>query len=172
MRDTIYLARNKGFTLVELIIYVALLAVLLMAAVGLLALVLQSRVRSQVIIEVEQQGDQLLYLINQTIRNSEGVNSPLPNASSALLSLNLVDLAKDPTIFQISGGAITIQEGVSTPETLTSSRLVVSDLKFSNYSLNGTPGSLLIEFNLAQVNPDGRPEYNYQKRFYGSASLR
>ena len=118
--------------------------------------------------EVEEQGAHVMNLITQTIRNAEAIIAPLPGS----LTVNVVNAADDPTLFDLSGEALRITEGIQSPVLLTNTRVIVSDLIFQNLSRPDTPGIVRVQFTLQHINTEGRYEYNYQKTFYGSASLR
>lgn len=163
---------KKAFTLVELILYVSLIAILLLAISIFFTMLLGSRVKNQTIAEVEQAGVQVMQLITQTIRNTQNINSPAQGLSASSLSLDVVDAAKDPTVFDLSGGVIRITEGSGSPVELTASRVTASNLVFYNLSRAGTQGTMHVEFKLSHRNPDQRNEFEYNKTFYGSASLR
>ena len=113
-----------------------------------------------------------MHVITQTARNAETITSPAQGASAALLTLDVVTVANDPTVFDLSGGAMRITEGVGSAVALTNSRVTASTLNFQNLSRTGTPGTVRITFTLTHVNPSSRQEYNYARTFYGSASLR
>ncbi len=164
--------KQKGFTLIELVLYLALASILLLTVVTFLGVLLQSRVKNQTIAEVEQQGAQIMQLVTQTIRNAEGVNSPGQGASATSTSLNVVSAANDPTVFDLSGGVLRITEATSTPVSLNSSRVSVSGLTFENFSRSNTPGTLRIQFTMTYVNPGGINEYDYSRTFRASATLR
>lgn len=164
---------KKGFTLVELLLAAAIAASVIAAASMLLQMALEARVKNQVIAEVEQQGVQVLQLVLQAGRNAETITAPAVGASAASLTLDVVTVANDPTVFDLSGGAIRIQEGAGSPIALTNSRVTASALTFQNLSRASTPGTLRITFTLTHVNPSaGRGEYTYAKTFTSSASLR
>lgn len=67
-----------GFTLLELLLYVSISAVLLLSTVEFLDALLRSRVKNMVIAEVEQQGAQVLQQVTQAVRNSEAITTPAP----------------------------------------------------------------------------------------------
>jgi len=163
---------QSGFTLVELLLYIVIASTILLSITALFGILLQARVKNQAISEVEQQGAQVMQIITQSIRNAEDINSPAIGASAALLLLDVIESENDPTVFDLSNNAIRITEGVSDPVILTNSRAQASGLLFSNLSYTGTSGIIKIEFTLSHVNPEGRSEYDWQKAFYGSASLR
>lgn len=164
--------QNKGFTLLEVILYIGLLSIILTAIVSFSSMFVESRIKSQAIAEVEQQGLQTMQLITQTIRNAENITSPTTGSSAASLTLDVVTAGDDPTIFDLSGNAIRIKEGVGPNVNLTSARITASNLNFQNLSRASTPGIIRVSFTLTHVNPNGRNEYNYSKTFYASASLR
>ncbi len=164
--------RQKGFTLVELLLYVAISSVILLVISLFLSTLLESRVKNQTIAEVEQQGVQIMQIITQTLRNSATINSPTIGASGASLSVDTYTGANNPTIFDLSGGAIRIKEGVGAVVTLNNARVTASALNFQNLSRASTPGTIRISFILTQVNPSARNEYNFTKTFIGSATLR
>jgi len=154
----------KGFTLVELLLYVSIVAVVILFAAAFLSLLMQSRLKNQTIAEVEQQGVQVMQTITQTIRNADTINSPAQGETAASLSI-------DSTIFDLSSGVIRITQG-GTPISLTNFQVTASSLSFYNLSRTDTPGTIRIQFTLAFVNPSGRNEYDYSKTFYQTATLR
>lgn len=156
--------RNNGFTLVELIVYVALTSLMFSAINSFVFLVIEERSRNIVINEVEQQGSFALQKIMQRTRNSDEIVTPGQGSSDTILELTNTDFELNSGIFQmIEGGS---------PVDLTNSRVVVSDFQVTNLSLDNTPGSIQVEFLVTYDNPDGKAELNYSKMFYGAASLR
>lgn len=172
LSSTISLRNGAGFTLVELMLYVGISSILLMSTSFFMSALLTSRVKNQTIAEVDQQGMQVMHVITQALRNASTINSPAQGASGPSLSLNTYTGSLNPTIFNLSGGVISITEGVATPVALNNSRVSVSALTFYNLSRGGTPGTIRVQFTLSYINNIGRSEYNYSKVFIGSASLR
>mgnify|MGYP003393635783 CR=1 FL=1 len=174
MKPRIYysLQTNRGFTLIELLLYVAISSVILLVTMFFLQTLLESRIKNQTIAEVEQQGLQSIQIITQAVRNAATINSPAQGASAASLSIDTYTAGNNPTIFDLSSGALQITEGASATVALTNSRVTVSALTFQNLSRASTPGTVRVQFTITQVNTSGRNEYNFSKTFYGSASLR
>lgn len=165
-------SNTSGFTLIELLLYLGIAAIMLTIISVFLSTLFRARIKNQTISEVEQQGQQVLDIITQTIRSAETINSPLAGSSASLLSLDVIDLNDDPTVFDATGGVIRITEGAGSPLPLTNNRAVSTSLTFSNLSRINTPGTVRIQFTLTHINPEGRNEYTYTKTFYASASLR
>jgi Tfp pilus assembly protein PilW len=163
---------SAGFTLVETLLYVAIVSTLIFLMSAFLLFILESRTKFQTISEVENQGIQVMNIITQIIRDAEIVTLPVPGTSATSVTLDVTDIAKDPTIFNSLGGNIQIKEGAGAIIPLTSSRVLVSDLSFENISRNNTPGIIRFNFTLSYNSDSNRNEYNYSRTFYGSAALR
>ncbi|MBT6067808.1 prepilin-type N-terminal cleavage/methylation domain-containing protein, partial [bacterium] len=91
-------SNKKGFTLVELILYVAIGSIILLIITSFFQTNLSSRAKVKSITEVDQQGAYLMQTITQTIVNAEAINSPSIGTSATTLSLDVVDVADDPTL--------------------------------------------------------------------------
>lgn len=168
----IFTHTQSGFSLVELLLYISILALILLSISVFLSTLLSSRVKNQTISEVESQGLQAMHLITQTIRNSASITTPAQGVSAASISLSTYTSELNPTIFDISGGALRVSEGGGPAVSLTNSRVTVSALSFQNVSRSNTPGSVRISFTISSVNSSGRNEYQFQKTFVATASLR
>jgi type II secretory pathway pseudopilin PulG len=99
----IHTAIEKGYTLIELLLYAALLGILLAATTTYFGVVLESRVKNQSITEVDQQGMAAMEYITQTIRNADSITSPAAGATAASLTLVVPTGALSPTIFSNDG---------------------------------------------------------------------
>lgn len=163
---------KKGFTLVEMLLYLAILSIVVLAFSSFMFLSYTSRVKAAVIAEVEQQGSQTMSLITQNIRNAASITAPSPGSTSNVLTLTEYTGALSPTTFDQSVGVMRIREGASTAVNIISNRVTAPNLSFQNLSRPGTPGAVRIEFTLTYINPSSRGEYSYSKTFTSTASLR
>lgn len=163
---------SRGFTLIELLLYTSLLGIIVLLVSMAIATVLATRVKNQTIGEVEQQGQQVLQYMTQVARNAEVITAPLAGTSASSLTLDVVAVAKDPTIIDLSAGTLRTKEGAAATIPLTNAQVTASALTFTNLSRTGTPGTIRIQFTLAHINPSGRNEFSFSKTFYASASLR
>jgi Tfp pilus assembly protein PilW len=166
------LKTHCGFTLVELLLYVAISGTVLLAAPVFLSSLFESRIKNQTMAEIDGQGLQIMQMITQTIRNASAINVPAISANATSLSLNTPISGNNPTVFDAGNGAIRIKEGAGAAIPLTNSRVIVSGLIFSNLSRAGTKGTIRIQFTLSSVNTTGRYENTYAKNFTGSATVR
>jgi len=161
-----------GFTLVELLLYLGLSSVLIIVISGFLSMLLQARIKNQAIGEVEQQGLQVMQIMTQAIRNASAINFPTQGVSTSSLSLDTSVSTTTPMSFNLSSGGIRITEGTGGAVALTNSRIVASNLIFSNLSYPTTHGIIRIQFTLTYKNPSNISEFNFQKTFITSGTLR
>ena len=163
----------KGFTLVEMVLYVSLCSIFLLTLSTLLTFLLETRVRSQAIAEVNQQGSQIMNMMTQTIRNGRSIQVPSIGTSSSTLSITTAVPLRNPTIFDVSNSVMRIKEGSSTAIPLTNSRIKVTTISFQNVSSAASTEKIIrISFTIDHVNLGGRSEYTFTKTFNGSATLR
>lgn len=163
---------KKGFTLIELLLYLMIAGILIASVGGFLFLILESKEKNRTILEVEEQGVQIMQIVTQVIRNSEGINSPSQGVSASSASFDTVDAGDDPTVLDVSSGVFRITEGSGSAVALSNSNVTVSDVSFYNLSRTDTYGVVRVQFTVSRINPEGRSEYDYSKTFYGNASLR
>ena len=163
---------SRGFTLVELIIYIAIASIMFGAIASFVFVLLESRNKNIVINEIEQQGLFALETITQTVRNAKDINTPALGTDSTSLSIDVVDGSSNPTVFAISNNVINITEGIGSLISLTNSHISATNISFKNLSRTDTPDIIKIQFTLEYNNPAKKAEFNYSKTFYGSSSVR
>lgn len=163
--------KKSGVTFIELILYVAISAIILMVSAVFLSLLMRSRIKNQVMAEVGQQGTQIMQIITQKIRDADGINVPLTGTLGTQLSLSIPG-DTNPTIIEFVGSDVQIQENGGAVVPLTSSRVLVSNGFFLNLTRSGTLGIVRIGFDLSHVNNTGANEYFFSRNFMTSASLR
>jgi len=163
---------NSGFTLLEFLLYIAIIGVTVVAAGAILFNILFAKAKLSALDEVNHNGRFAMEKIADAVRNAEAINAPAPQAASGSLSLQMADGSLDPTVFSLSGGAMTIAEGVGAPAAITTGDVTVSDAVFTNVSYAGTPGTVRIRMTIASVNPDNRPEFAAQETFIMTVNVR
>ena len=144
---------QKGFTLIEILIYVSLIG---LVSVGFINFALSTNLsRSKVFVVQETQANArvALDLISQKIRVSNGLNvaSSTFDSDPGVLSLSMADNFKNPTVIDLdqNDGVLQITEGTSTPETVTSDEVRVTNLVFTNLTSSSTREAIRVEFSVA-----------------------
>jgi type II secretory pathway pseudopilin PulG len=164
---------KKGFTLVEMILYVSVCSILLLTISTYLSFLLGARIRSQAITEVNQQGFRAMNLVALTVRNGRSIEVPVVGATTTTLSLTTKDALLNPTVFDVASGTLRITEGAGQPVPLTNSRVVISNLFFQNLSSTSSAERIIrISFTLDYKNLSGKDEYAFTKTFTESATMR
>lgn len=153
---------KSGITLLEVILYLAILSTLVFGIGSFVDLVKNVRVKNQVIAEVDQQALQIIQIITQTIHNAQSISSPTLGQEQS--SLVLVDLNNNFFIFALADDSITIDRGVGAVN-LNNDRVLASDLLFKNLSRAGTPDIIQINFTLTYNNDLDNQIYNYSKTY-------
>jgi prepilin-type N-terminal cleavage/methylation domain-containing protein len=166
------LARQKGFTLVELLLYVVIIGSLLGALSGFFIMTAQSRLKNQTIAEVDQQGMLAMQTITQAVRNATAITAPVVATSGDSLTVTMPTAGSSPTVFSLSAGALQMKEGTATTIPITGANVTVSGVTFQNLTRSGTYGTVQISFVVTRNNPNNRNEFEYQKTFTTTASVR
>ena len=164
----ISLKNHRGFSLIEIIVYVAIFSILVVVLASFLNSITSTRLHSQIVLEVNDQGSSAIKTIAQTLRNASSVNSPTMGSIASSLSVLTVSPATSPTVFSESGGVLYITEGSGSPVALTNNKVVVSNLTFSNFSRSSTPDIIKVSFTITSISVNSP----YTVNFDGSGALR
>jgi prepilin-type N-terminal cleavage/methylation domain-containing protein len=164
--------RPRGFTLIEVLIYIVLVGGLLLTTSAFFSMTIESRIKNQTIAEVNQQGASAMELITQTLRNADSITAPAAGATASSLTVAVPTGSLSPTIVSLSGSALQIKEGAAAAVPLTGDDVQISSLTFKNLTRSGTFGVVQISFVVSHTNQIGRNEYEYQKTFTTSVALR
>lgn len=163
---------NKGFSMVETIVYLAIFAMFAGTLVTFVFNLNSSRLHSQIMLEVNDQGASLMRLLTRSIESASAINSPGTGGSSGVLSINTSDPLTTPTVFSEDGETLYITEGASDPVALTNNKVRLTDLNFTNVSRSATPGIIQIRFTIGNTAAKTLAEEQYSASFYGSSSLK
>ena len=161
----------KGFTLIELLLYVGIASIILLVISLFINMLLQSRIKNNVIADVEQQGAQAIHTILRVARNASSITSPTIGLTGGTLTLAVPSPALTPSVVSLSNGELFLAEGINQPASLTNDSVTASSLLFENLSQPGTVGTVRVSFVVTYKNPSGRNEYDFEKTFYGSATI-
>lgn len=163
--------RRQGFTLIEFIIYIAIVAFILVLMTGFLWDTISGDIKETSYQEVQQNGRFTLAKIIQETKRATSINNPLPGISANSLSLAMANPSFNPTIFDLYQGKLRIIQGTDGPYDLTTNGVIVGNLKFTNLSFVDTPGTIRIEMEINHINPSGRVEYQSSMDFKSTVSL-
>lgn len=126
---------KKGFTLVEMIFYVAIVALVLLVIVNMVVVIGDSNREFRVARNVQNASITAYERITRDIQGAEGVNS-----AGSTLSLDMGD--SNTIEFTLLGGEIHVLENGFDLGPITSGEVVVSDLYF-NLSTNSSGAEIV-----------------------------
>jgi prepilin-type N-terminal cleavage/methylation domain-containing protein len=164
--------KHKGFTLVEFLLYIAIVSVVLTVAGSTILNILFGKAKLSALHEVGQNARSSLGRMTNAVAGSSGTVSPLPQATSSALALSVSDVSKNPTVFSVSGGVLYIQEGAASSSRLTDPEVFVDSLEFGNVSFVNAPSAIKIRMKIRTANSGGRPENNFEQVFYATSNTR
>jgi len=161
---------NQGFTLVEMIVYIAIIGIVLVSFINFIISIMNAQAKTYSVQEVQSNGRMVLSLIVPRIRMADDVTSPTEGNFANTLVLNMPNPNPD-LIFTVSSGVLTMAEGVGTPVAVTSNKVNVSNLTFTNLSQPGRRDNIKIELTIEYNNTED-VEYQYDQSWRTSVSLR
>lgn len=141
---------RPGATLVELLLFVTLAAMMAGTIIPLMFNTTESRQRQDAIAVVEQNGAQVLQVMTQAIRSAERVLDPPIGGTGIILALQTDSGATNPTIIAHYSGSIIMVEGRER-RVLTSSLVGVTHFVIDNTSVDSEKQSVAIAFGLRRV---------------------
>lgn len=164
--------KQDGYTLVELILYIATISILLTTVSVFFVFTANSRQKARIINEVDHQGTYAMEYITRSIRNADVINSPASGSSATTLSLGTDYPSTSPTIFSLSSGSLQVEEGGGAASPLTDSKVTISGLLFENLTKPDTDGSIQVTFTVSYKSDNNLSQTSYQKTFITTASLK
>lgn len=167
---------SKGFTLVELLIYLAIVSVALTAMVRFSLVMTDARNKNFVIQEVQANSRNAILEISRIIKDSTDVNVPGSewDIDPGELRLTRNDSLLSPTIIRLDGdnGNLEIVEGLNPPVRLTSNKVRVSNLVFSNFSGDNQRETIKVELTVEYNNSTNDVDFDYSQSLQTSVGLR
>lgn len=164
---------ERGFTLVELTLYIAITGMLMTSMVYFTWDIVYGRVKSTIQQEVNQNMRLASKRILYETRNAVSVNS----VTASTLCLEMSDSSRNPTYFHVTSGRLMIGWGggssnctsLTSDEDITSNAVAVSDLTFTDLSSGESEN---IQFSITIESVSDRSEFSKSETYTGSAELR
>jgi len=160
---------NDGFTLVEVLLYSALVALVLTAAVQLIFVVLENKEKNESVQAVEEHAELALARISQTVRQSADIvrtgprktvfdTNPgrltvaMPGGTEIVFDTYSKSVSQGTRTFSVTALRRT-QTGAASVD-LTSGEVNVTQFIIRNRTQGTEPDNVKVEFTLASANPD------------------
>lgn len=160
---------RRGTTLIELIIFLAILSMVVAAALPMLFSATENRLLQQTISIVEQNGTQVQQNIALNVRQSERILVPAIGQSGSVLVMQTSSGGMNPIIVGLSSGSIVIIEHL-TRELISSPQVAITDFVVTNTSTSATRQSVNISFRASRTIRLQQP-HSYGRRFESLINL-
>ncbi len=164
-----YHVHRTGTTLVELLLFIAILSLVVAIILPVLFMSTENRLLQQTVATVEENGGQMMQNIALRIRQAERVLSPARGATGAVLALQTGSGVTNPIIIGIQSGSLVIVRH-STQQIVSSSQIAVLDFVVRNTSASDTRQSVQVSFKVSRTIRLQQP-HSYNRVFEGAFNL-
>lgn len=162
------LKHRSGFTMIELLIFIAIFSMVAVIMIPMLYATIETRMRQQTIELVEDNANQALQQIERRIRNAERIIAPAAGSTGSFLALQMASGSINPTIIGVQTGALVVIEN-DLVRKLTSSQVAVIDFMARNTSPADDTPSAFSSFKISRTIRLQMP-HTYT-RFYENAAM-
>lgn len=164
---------EKGFTMVELLVYIGLCAVLMVGLVNAMLILTDAYRTVKTARKMESSAIALMDRIIREARRSTGINAGAFDVPNGSVTLEAGSSTSPYITFSVQNGrAYVAEDGDTSP--LTDSDVVVDSLVFSRYPLYNVQyatSSVLLRVDFTINSGSSTPNFS-SRNFYGSAILR
>ncbi|MBI4094626.1 MAG: prepilin-type N-terminal cleavage/methylation domain-containing protein [Candidatus Liptonbacteria bacterium] len=157
MRNEYPIKKRDAFTLIEVLIYIALFSATLFVFVMVFYQLIDSRDQNQLRVEVEEEANFLMKKIEWGLLGADSINEPAPGSTSTVLSVNKFNFPDNPLVFTLAGDDITLSRGAGAPAALNSERITVRKLEFAHVAAFGSrPSAVSVTLQAFAMAREGR----------------
>lgn len=173
LKDMLYKSYKKGFTFIELIIYVAILGIIATSLIAFAWNVVYVRLKAQAQREVTQNMRYITDKIIYEVKNAESFS--VDNVNKVTIVSN--DSNRNPVVIDFLDGKIRLGYGLSgecnstNPCVISGKNIVITNLEFRDYTLSGQESMTLnFRMNIAYMNNVYKASTSYNSDLQGTVS--
>ena len=169
-----YISKAKGFTFIEVAVYVAVLAMVFLAVISFFIWSIRVNKKAQAIQEVSTASRRAMEIMTQEIKEAQGLY--VPTSSSTQLSLltakYLTSDEEDAYIdFYLCSPRLCLKKEAQDPIAITPESVEITDLRFTQISSSSAP-SIQINLTLSSVQDYDLFGFQAQLSATSTASIR
>ena len=138
---------KKGFTLVEMLVSIAIFSVIIVAFIGILVVILQIQAQSSSSQAVNQESQFLLQKMQYYVESASVIN--IPTSTPLHARVHVASSSLDPSYITLSSGTVYLQQNGGTLQALTSPKVTVSNLLFTRNANPPGHDAVSISFTMA-----------------------
>lgn len=160
---------QKGFTLIETIVYLLIVGVILSTLALFLLHVMNARTKTYAISEVISSANLIQERLSEAVRHSTSlrVADSTFGTDPGVLSLNMADPARTPVEFSLTSdnGQLQISEAGGDPVILSPANVYISELIFTNLTSVNDAGMIQVKFTAEVTSDSGTKAFEYDQSF-------
>lgn len=139
----------KGFTLIEVLIYSALIAMIISGSLIAVYQIIEGSNSIQNKIITEQEANFLLSKIRWALAGATAIDIPAIGLASSTLSINKANYSENPIVFNLNSNNLRIKQGSGNPAILNSQNIAINNLIFEHLAAGGSgPEGLKINITI------------------------
>ncbi len=164
---------QKGFTIVETIIYVAIIGVFMSTVILFGISAVQTAEKAVVAQEVQQNARFAMERVVREVRGAEALNIGLSTFAnvSGVLALDVSTGGNTPTVFDLDAGRLRVTQGANPSVYLTTDDVEVTEFRVENRSVSGRTENVQIILTIQSAAGSGIV-YNATTTLQSSAVIR
>lgn len=177
MGNKYYQPHFKGFTLVEALVYIAILSIVILSISVFFIWAIRSDAKSQVMAEVVYNAERAMAVMIHEIKESQAIYTPTslfdahPGQLSLVTNKYLPQGEADSYLdFYLCGSQLCFKKESQQPVFITSNNVAITNLVFSEIVSGQTP-SVQINLTVDYINPQAKPEYEASISLQSTVSL-
>lgn len=163
-----------GFTLIEILVYIAILGILMISISSLLIWSNRCNIKAKVMRETLEDARRAMEIMAREIKEAKSIYTPTTNPNQlSLETVNYLPTDEESTYidFFSCGSSLCFKKESQDPVSITKENIEVNQLVFTRI-VSGDFASIQIELRMNYKNPGNRPEYQATVNLTSTASLR
>ena len=165
--------QQQGVTLIETLVYLALVSGILLVATSFAWNIINSRTKAFTIQEVEQNGRFITQKIAGVIKEANLIVFPLTGDTANNLDLEMDDGGTETISINLNGNDLEWQEDGGPTILLNSNQVKITSMEFVNLSTaNNRSRNVKLLMTIEHINPANRTEWQYVEDFETTIELR
>jgi len=152
-------AKNRGFTLIEIVLYMVIVTIILFAIMSFSIQIFGTNSHAVSVQEIETNIDFISNKISATVKNASSIDvaNCIFDNDLGKLSLNVPAPQKSPTIFYLQNGVIYIKEVSGSIMKMNSDYTQCPQLRFSRVTQIKTPDLIVMDMRCEPISVETMP---------------
>jgi hypothetical protein len=163
MNKSLLKINNKAFSLIEVLLYLSLVVIVIGGVMTFSQEIFDISGKAKIINDVDYESNYALNKLANYIKESKAINSPI--FSQADNTISLQDTNNKTIFIKLINNQIKISFDGINYIPLTSNKIIINDLKFTNLGMPNTNGLIKINFIANNKTENTREIYNFVNNY-------